>query len=256
LLEEVSISVVLDLCSYPISKRDAYVSDLLQRLRPLREHKFRPQWIVMEEAQHFLPPGGNEISTVLEPMLMQGGWAFVSYRPDRLVEFLLKAIDHCLLARLSDREAVQTVANIVNIPALEVLANTPDGHVWLCGQRLVRLRPSGRRVPHVRHLYKYLDVPLPKEKRFYFYTKQGFLGVEAASLFEFKEIIANLPLGSLSYHLERGDFSAWIRKVLDDEVLAAHIDKLAHRKDLVGEARRQALLQRVMSRYVELQTLR
>jgi hydroxymethylpyrimidine pyrophosphatase-like HAD family hydrolase len=256
LLEEASISVVLDLCSYPINKRDAYITELLQRLRPLKEHKFRPHWIVLEEAQHFLPPDGNEISAALEPMLTQGGWAFVSYRPDRLVESLLTAIDHCLLARLSDSEAVQAVANIINIPTAELLANTSDGHIWLCGQKLVRLRASGRRVPHVRHLYKYLDTPLPKEKRFYFHTNQGFLGVTAASLFEFKEIIANLQLESLTYHQERGDFAAWIRRVLADEVLAAHIDKIAHRKDLVGEAMRQALLQRVLSRYAELHTLR
>lgn len=196
------------------------------------------------------------MSTVLEPMLTQGGWAFVSYRPDRLVTSLLTAIDHCLLARLSDNETVQAVANIVNIPAVDLLLNTPDGHLWLCGQRLVRLRPSGRRVPHVRHLYKYLDAPLPKEKRFYFHTKKGFLGLEAASLFEFKEILSNLPLESLTYHQERGDFAAWIRRVLADEDLAAHVDKLAHRKELVGEGMRQALLQRVTSRYVELQKLR
>ena len=257
LLEEVSISVVLDLCSYPIDKRDAYIADLFQRLRPLREHKFRPQWIVLEEAQHFLPPKGNNVSAVLIPMLEQGGWAFVSYRPDRLTESVLAALNRCLLARLSDEETLQTVANIINVPSAEHLANTPHEHIWLCGQkRLVRLRPSARRVPHGRHLYKYLDIPLPKEKRFYFHTKQGPLDLAAASLFEFKELIATLPLASLTYHQARGDFAAWVRKVLDDEVLATHLDKLAHRTDLVGEAMRQALLQRVMSRYVELHALR
>lgn len=256
ILDEASISIVLDMCAYPIHKRNAYIIELLQRLRPLRENKFRPQWIVLEEAQQFLTPEGNGITKMLQPMLKQGGWAFVSFRPDRLTPSLISELDHCLLARLSDEEAVRTVQQIVKTPSYEELANTPNGHIWLCGKRLVRLRSSGRRVPHIRHLYKYLDIPLPKEKRFYFHTDKGYLGKTAANLFEFKELIATLPIESLTYHQARGDFATWIRKTMDDELLAAHLDKFAHRTDLEGEALREAMLQRITSRYLELHNLR
>ena len=256
LLEEASNSVVIDLCLYPWADRDAYIADLLHALRPLREHKFRPQWIVLEEAQHFLSPVSNMVSTVLTPMLVLGGWALVSYRPDRLDAQVLAAINHCVVTRLSETESVQTVQAINHLPSAELLANTPNGHIWLCDQRQLRLRSAPRRVSHSRHFYKYLDMPLPRPKRFYFHTPQAYLGVEAASLFEFKEILCHLPLESLIYHHTRGDFAAWVKGTLGDEVLASHLEKLSRRKALVGEALRQALLQWVTARYTELHALR
>jgi hypothetical protein len=153
---------------------------------------------------------------------------------------------------MRDPTLLQTVARCVQLPPAEALATTRVGSVWLCGQQLVRLRTTGRRVLHIRHLYKYLDVPLPKQKRFYFRTDKGYLGTEAASLFEFKELLPRLPLASLEYHQTRGDFTRWIREALGDETLAAQLEKLAHREPINGEALRQALLERVTDRYIEL----
>ena len=120
---------------------------------------------------------------------------------------------------------------------------------------MVRLRPNARRVPHIRHLYKYLDTPLPKHKRFYFRNDQGFLHVEAASLFEFLQCLRHLPIESLAYHHARGDFVAWVSRALGDGILADHLHKLAKRL-LEGEALREALVQRVATHYEELHVSR
>ena len=56
-----------------------------------------------------------------------------------------------------------------NVPLETSPARIHHGSVWLCGERLIRLRPSPRRILHIRHLYKYLDKPLPQYKRFYFH---------------------------------------------------------------------------------------
>lgn len=256
LLEEASTSVVLDLCSYPVEERESYIAELLVTLHPLKENRYRPQWIVLEESQSFLPPSEGTVKRALEPMLAAGGWTFVSYRPDRMDLSVLAALHHCFIARLREPESIQVLRRILDIPSSQELANTAVGNVWLCGRRLIRLRPAGRRVPHMRHMYKYLDIPLPRHKRFYFHTKEGFLGKDAASLFEFKEILLELPIESLSYHLERGDFAAWARKTLDDDILAGHFDKLAHRPELQGEELRQALIERVSARYAEIYAMR
>ncbi|MEJ2736061.1 MAG: HAD hydrolase family protein [Anaerolineae bacterium] len=255
LLEAVTASIVLDLTAYPLARRDEYVADLLHVLRPLRGHKFRPHWIVLEEAQHFLSPNEGAVWTALRPMLADGGWAFVSYRPDRLVSQVLAELDQCIFTRLSEAEAFQVLRETTKCTLEAPLANTPRGYAWLCGQQVVRLRPNTRRVPHIRHLYKYLDTPLPKHKRFFFRDDRGSLDVEAASLLEFLQCLRTLPNESLIYHQKRGDFARWVEKALGDGILADHLRKLA-RRPLAGEALREALLQRVATHYEELHALR
>jgi hydroxymethylpyrimidine pyrophosphatase-like HAD family hydrolase len=257
LLDAGGVSVVLDLSRYPLALRNEYVAELFRLLRPLRERKYRPHWIVLEEAQQFLLPGGGEVPSVLSPMLDQGGWAFVSYRPDRLDARVLKAIHHCLLTRLTEPEARQTMLNrckdcdLNNTP----LDSIPAGSALLCGGPVVRLRPALRRVPHVRHLYKYLDVPLPQGKRFWFRNGHGGIGVEAASLYEFLHLLPTLPAESLEYHDGRQDFARWAEGALGDEGLAARLRKLSNRQ-LKGEELRAALKQTVAVHYAELTALR
>jgi hypothetical protein len=98
-------------------------------------------------------------------------------------------------------------------------------------------------------------MPLPEDKRFYFRDEQGFLGLEAASLFEFLQCLRNLPIESLAYHQARGDFAAWADSTLGDRVLADHLRKLGQRS-LAGEALREALVERVTAHYEELHASR
>jgi hydroxymethylpyrimidine pyrophosphatase-like HAD family hydrolase len=252
-LETVTASVVLDLSAYPVERRDQYVAELLRRLRALKERKFRPHWIVLEEAQQYISSANCAITDILLPRLAAGGWAFVSYRPDRLAKPVLESLHHFLLTRLSEPEALLALRNITDV--LNVSPDSiPKGYVWLCGDQLVQLRSSARRLPHIRHLHKYLDTPLQEHKRFHFRDKKGILGLEAASLFEFLQILPNLPIASLEYHQARGDFANWAEDALGDGVLATHLRKLTHRQ-LADEALRQALLQRVSAHNAELHAL-
>jgi hypothetical protein len=190
-------------------------------------------------------------------MLEEGGWAFVSYRPDRLSESVLTALHHCLLTRLTDGQIGQylrTHCALCRFPD-SGFGEIPMGSALLCGGEIVRMRPAIRRVPHIRHLYKYLDVPLPPGKRFAFRTEHGYLGVEAASLYEFARLIPTLPLESLEYHDRREDFVKWADGTLGDGGLASRLRKVANRR-YQGEELREALKQVVSAHYEEIRRLR
>ncbi len=253
LLEAGGVSVVLDLSRYPVASRSSYMLNLLRALRPLRERKYRPHWIVIEEAQQFLMAGEAEATATLIPLLTEGGCAFVTYRPDRLDSTILKAVHHCLLTRLTDPEAVKGVREHCGLNEAS-LEDIPAGSALLCGGQIVQLRPAIRRIPHVRHLYKYLDVPLPPSKRFWFRDTQGSTGMEAASLYEFLHLTAVLPLGSLEYHDSRQDFVRWAESTLGDEGLAARLRKVSNRQ-IKGEPLREALRQTVAAHYEELKAI-
>jgi hypothetical protein len=252
-LESVGVSVVLDLCEYPDSQRGRYVANLLRVLRPLRERKFRPHWILLEEAQYFLSPSSDDYQSIIEaltPMLPGGGWAFVSYAPAQLGEPVISALKHCLLTRLSDADSSRVLHQQFQLPA-DIPVAIPRNHVWVSGDGLVRLLQNTRRVPHIRHLFKYLDNPLPRQKHFYFRDEHGYLGLHAASLFEFLQLLPELSIESLSYHQSRNDFAAWAEGALGDAELAARLRKLAHRQ-FKGKALRTAILQCVATHYAEL----
>jgi hypothetical protein len=256
LLEAGGVSMVLDLSQYPATMRNQYVADLIRALRPIRESKFRPHWIVLDEAQGFSFEG-SEITSLLRPMLDAGGWAFVTYRPDRLSESVLTSLHHCILTRLTDAHIGQCLRTHCAIDGLQRASFTEIslGSALLCGIDMVRMRPHIRRVPHVRHLYKYLDVPLPPWKRFSFRTEKGFLGLEAASLYELSHLIPTLPLETLAYHDRREDFVKWADSTLGDGGLASRLRKLANRH-YEGEELRQALHQVVSTHYEEIRQLR
>src|SRR5512146_1068754 len=256
LLEEGGVSLVLDLSQYPITQRSHYLAELIRTLRPVREQKFRPHWIVLDEAQEFLFEG-SEITTLLRPQLEAGGWAFVSYRPDRLSQSVLTSLHHCLLTRITDiriGDCLRTHCAVCGLPDTG-FDQIPMGSALLCGGEIVRMRPAIRRVPHVRHLYKYLDVPLPPGKRFSFRTEKGYLGVEAASLYELSRLIQTVPLESLEYHDRREDFVRWADSTLGDGALASRLRKIANRR-YEGEELREALHHVVSTHYEEVRQLR
>jgi len=256
LIDEGGVSLVLDLSQYPIGLRSHYLVKLLRALRPVRERKFRPHWIVLDEAQEFLFEG-SEVTMMLSPLLEAGGWAVVSYRPDRLSESVLTALHHLLLTRLTERQIEDYLRAHCAVYSMKGvnLDQIPIGSALLCGGELIRLRPSIRRVLQVRHLYKYLDVPLPQWKRFSFRTEKGHLGIEAASLHELSCLITRLPLESLEYHDQREDFVKWADGALGDEGFAARLRKVANRR-YQGEELREALNQVVSTHSEEIRQLR
>jgi hypothetical protein len=257
LLEAGGVSVVVELSQYPTTLRGRYVAELFRALRPLRAKKYRPHWIVLEEAQQFLLPGGHEVMGILMPMLEESGFAFVSYRPDRMEHSALKALHHCLLTRLTVDEAIKTICDIPGACKLDpsAIKALPHGTALLDSGEMVTLKPGARRIPHIRHLYKYLDIPLPPHKRFWFRDSVVGVGAEAASLYEFLQLIPVLPLDSLEYHDRRQDFVRWALHALGDEGLAARLRKVANRQ-LKGEELRAALQQMVSDHYEELNALR
>lgn len=59
---------------------------------------------------------------------------------------------------------------------------------------------------------------------FHFYTAVGdYTGVTATSLKDLREKMQEVPLGSIRFHFERGDFQRWIRTLFCDPELAESI---------------------------------
>ncbi|GAB4446674.1 MAG: HAD-IIB family hydrolase [Chloroflexi bacterium OHK40] len=267
--EYAEMSLVLDLSLTPPEQQAGYAASLLHALHSLRANHGRPHWLLVDEVQSLCPPAGSETADALSLLASEGGVGIVTYRPDQVPPRLLDVIDHWLITRLdAPAELAAINSRLERSPGwaeqMATLPALPRGHAVLYtdtrgsdppAPQPVIFRAGPRTVPHIRHLHKYLRAPLPYERRFFFHNAQGsYLGQSAANLWEFRVALGTLPLGSLRYHLERGDFERWVRQVLHDDELAARLNKLA-RRHLAGEALRSALVSVVGDRYAELDSL-
>jgi alpha-amylase len=73
---------------------------------------------------------------------------------------------------------------------------------------------------------------LSPETAFHFSSPSGFIGHTAYSLDQFCELLSIVPGDSFQYHLERGDFTSWIRNILDDTELAGRVKECTDRQEL------------------------
>jgi hypothetical protein len=225
---------------------------------------------LLDEAQNFCMQGGPELVESLQSAMQNGGFGLVSFRPS-LVDLALRSqIGHCLLTRLALADDLDVLRpNLLALEggkeALVQLQTLPVGQAfwavntdepfWPHPAGITHFQVGPRSVPHIRHLHKYLRAPLPSPKRFYFNDPSGhFIGRVAANLWEFREALAELPVSTLEYHLQRGDFEQWVRGVLRDDELARRMHKIIDR-GLEGQELRQALLEMVIVRYEELDNL-
>ena len=91
--------------------------------------------------------------------------------------------------------------------------------------------------------------PVPKDLAFHFYTDVGHpTGFSAESLKELYEIIKRVAIGSVEFHLYRGDFENWIKAAFKDAALA---EELATLKDanVKGEELRKEIVTAIAAKY-------
>lgn len=266
-LESSCVSLVLDFSAYAAAECAAYTLELLRALRSLRARRGRPHWFLVDEVQTLCPLQGGQLTDLLLDTMP--GVGLVSYRPSQVAPALLEALDHWLVTRLSLREEIEVLRpfmtrQVGGSEALSHLSTLPLGQAYLGvsnpeqslpGKGFIEFRVESRSAPHIRHLQKYLKVPLPEPKRFYFRDESSrYLGRTAANLWEFREALSELPIGSLQHHLRRKDFERWLHDVLHDAELARRVHEIGS-CSLQGEALRQTLLKVVAGRYEELDAL-
>lgn len=93
---------------------------------------------------------------------------------------------------------------------------------------------------------------VPVEKAFHFFTDlRKPVGIFATSIFEFADELKKVDLKSLEFHMQRNDFSKWLREVVRDDWLANEFEGLQGLK-LSGEKLRARVADTTEKRCKEL----
>ncbi len=235
-LRHADVSVVIDLSHTPHQQKLEYVGNLLIGIATLRRRTGLPHRIVIDEAHYFLHE--HEGRNLLD--LELGGYTLITYRASQLDSHTLESTEGIVVTRESDPQEVSALRALcrfcrgnmsekewtkmfegLSVGEAVVLPLTAEaeGNVRRC-----RLVP--RLTPHVRHVSKYIDIPIPERDQFVFWRNGVPSGRRARTLREFVSVVEHSSATDLSDHLRRNDISKWLANVFGDYPLAKTVKGL------------------------------
>jgi hypothetical protein len=259
-LRHADVSIVIDLSHTSYQEKQDYVRTLLVGLATLRQRTGLPHRIVVDEAHYFLH--NQDVRELLD--LELGSYMLVTYRASQLHRDLLMAAEVIIATRESDPQEVAAIRALccasdggMDEPAWVSLLGT-----LLLGEAVVlpriaeahgqlhRLRLAARLTPHVRHVAKYVDIPVQQKDEFVFWRGDHLSGERVRTLREFATILEKRSPAEIDGHLRREDFSTWIANIFGDYRLAESVREI-ERQYQSGDPRDviSMLMDAIRSRY-------
>ena len=223
-LAETDRSVAVNLLGVALEHRPEQAGELLAALAALRARTGRPHVMVIDEAHHLLPAKWQPADDMPLP---DTGMMYITVHADSVAPAVLATVDRVVaLGERPDRTlATFAAARGVPAPELAVIERLPTGRalLWQPPAAPIEItveRPAGERQRHSR---KYAEGNLGPDRAFVFRGPAGALKLAATNLLLFLLLGDGVDDETWSFHLERGDYSAWIRSQLKDADLAAAI---------------------------------
>jgi hydroxymethylpyrimidine pyrophosphatase-like HAD family hydrolase len=252
LLSKPDRNAVVNLLGLALEHRPAFFESLLPRLQELRARTGRPHWIVIDETHHLLPSSWDPASMTLPQEAH--GMVLITVHPDRVARAILSTVDVIFAIGESPEKTIRefsqglgqsapTVAHTELAPgeAIAWFRRTGAAPFWLRG-----IPPKTERRRHQR---KYIEGEVPPEEFFYFRGPEGKLNLRAQNLQIFLQLAEGVDDDTWMYHLRRGEYSDWFRRVIKDEDLAAEAQQIERMADAPPDESRDLIKAAIEERY-------
>jgi hydroxymethylpyrimidine pyrophosphatase-like HAD family hydrolase len=245
-LEQPEATAIVSLAAVQRASRTAFVGELAARLAALRASAGRPHWIVVDEAHELLAG-----AAAAEGLATARGLIYVTSQPAALPASALAGVDAAIALGETPRTAIEAIARATG-RAAPVVADgarrAGDALAWLTRTgEAVWIRPARAAPAEDRRHRRQPAVPeLPPERSFYFRGPEAKLNLRAQSLPLFLQLAEGVDEGTWTHHLARGDYSAWLRKCVEDDALAdevAAVERAAYLAPRESRARVRAAVE-------------
>ncbi|MEU8106089.1 HAD-IIB family hydrolase [Nonomuraea muscovyensis] len=220
LLESPEQSAVVNMIGMALRDRPAFFAELLPRLTALRTRLGHPHWVVVDEAHHLMPAELQEVP--IKDVRALGSLLMITVHPEALSPAALRLVGTVLAVGARPGRTLAAFADALGRPAPPG-DGLPEGGVvlWRCdADRAQPVEVEPARTERTRHRRKYAAGTMSKDKSFYFTGPANRLRLRARNLHTFIELSEGVDEETWLYHLERGDYSRWIRESLGDDELA------------------------------------
>ena len=255
-LRDAKTNVVVNLLGIPLRERPAFFSQLFPGLQAMRARTGRPHWILIDEAHHLLPASWGLARSMLPQRL--GETVLITYRPSEVAPALLALVDTAVVVGPSPARTLADLAATLGVGAPLLPSHLDDvgariGEVMIW-QRTAALDPFRAAViparsQRLRHLRKYAEGDLGPAS-FFFRGRGNRMNLRAQNLVAFCEIGAGIDDETWTYHLRRGDYSAWLRRVIKDGELANEVAAAEKAEHLSSTESRRHIRDAIDRRYM------
>lgn len=228
-----------------VQDRPAFFREAALRICELRAQAARPHWLLVDEAHHMLPAGGEGLPIEL------GSAILVTVHPDQIAPEALRDVSVLLAVGPKAGEVVGSFCDVLKI-AHPPVPHAPDADMvlfWDRGRGVGPLWVSADRPrqEHKRHTRKYAEGELGEDKSFYFRGPGGALNLRAQNLMLFMQIADGVDDATWLHHLHQGDYVRWFREAIKDDDLAGEAQSLQDGQD--AAATRAAMRELIERRY-------
>ena len=219
-------NVVVNLLGVPLEERATFANRLLKQLATNQELYGRPHWVVIDEAHHMLAHDMDVRASELHAE--STSWALVTVHPSHLHASELALVNAVAVVGSTPGamlEELGTVADFAIPPWKDGPAQPGQIVVWSrqSPAELTTLSALESRQERRRHQRKYAVGELGPDKSFYFRGPSGALNLRAHNLALFLQMADGVDPETWSFHLERNDYSTWLREAVKDADLADEV---------------------------------
>jgi hydroxymethylpyrimidine pyrophosphatase-like HAD family hydrolase len=259
LLQRHPLSIVLSLAHLSQPDRAGYAQATLAALEEPRRLTGIPHWIVVDEAHEMLREGSPACGCDATGV---GSMLLVTYRPSLMARSVHAAVRAHLIERTTVEEERYFVTGLLQArgprglqaadalrelqpPCTGLLLESDTGPLWRV------FTPGERDVDHRHHGRQYDDgAHVPEQRAFRFVAPGGAVVATVRTVRDFVSAVQTVSPATLGRHLERGDFSRWVRDVLGDAVLAARLRRLEQSARVGLAPAREDIVDLVRQRYI------
>lgn len=245
LLLQAGINVVINTMALNMDDRCRLFADLVPAIRALREKSGRPHWLLIDEAHYALP---SPRKTRQPTSLAGAGAIIVTLDPASIDPLVLRETNVMIAMGSMAPQLLASYAHSLGIPPPQgvPLLASDEFLFWSRGmpQPLI-LRQQPPHQAHNRHSGKYATGDVGEWRAFYFPGPN----LRAHNLAEFLQISEQIDDPLWERHLRAGDYSAWFRYVIRDDVLAQQTADIEKDLTLDPQESRRRVRQAICNRY-------
>ncbi|MGV3483075.1 MAG: HAD-IIB family hydrolase [Planctomycetaceae bacterium] len=252
-LEQPREHCIVSLFGLDKPSRPAYFDQMRHMVAGTRSQAGRPHWIIVDEAHYAAPRGWVPAETWTATELQ--GMMFITAYLEQMSDAVLRHVDWIISIADEPQVAIVQYCRLIGEPPPS-LPPSQDRHprralAWKrADRRMIWFTLVVSHAEQQRHLHSCWEGEVDDTQQFIFRGGESKLKLAAPNLKQFIHIAGGVDDDTWNYHLQRGDYSRWLRDVIRVEELADKVESIERSRETDAGHTRKLIFDHIQERFV------